>query len=67
MELAEIDVPIEPVPTVISTGGVDRPLNGVLARPRADAFGMAELRPWRSALADYMERAGLSAQPAITA
>ena len=39
----------------------DRPLNGVLARPRADAFGLEPLRHWREALADYMDRAGLLA------
>ena len=32
MEIAGLDVPIEPVETVIAPGGVDRPLNGVLAR-----------------------------------
>jgi dTDP-4-dehydrorhamnose reductase len=54
-------VPIEPVNTTIPEGGVDRPLNGVLARPRADALGLPKLRPWREALDDYMARAGLSA------
>ena len=34
MELAGIDVPIEPVSTTRARGGADRPLNGVLARPR---------------------------------
>jgi dTDP-4-dehydrorhamnose reductase len=58
MELAGIDVPIEPVQTTIAPGSPDRPLNGVLARPRADALGIAPLRPWREALADYMARAG---------
>jgi dTDP-4-dehydrorhamnose reductase len=61
IELAELDVPIEPVQTTIAPGSPDRPLNGVLARPRADALGLAELRPWREALADYMGRAGLRA------
>jgi dTDP-4-dehydrorhamnose reductase len=61
MELAGIDVPIEAVTTTIAPGSPDRPLNGVLARPRADALGLAELRPWRAALADYMGRAGLLA------
>jgi dTDP-4-dehydrorhamnose reductase len=61
MELAGIDVPIEPVQTTIGPGQPDRPLNGVLARPRADALGLAELRPWRDALADYMDRANLRA------
>jgi dTDP-4-dehydrorhamnose reductase len=61
MELAGIDVPIEAVQTTIAPGWPDRPLNGVLARPRADALGLAELRPWREALADYMDRAALLA------
>jgi dTDP-4-dehydrorhamnose reductase len=60
-ELAGIDVPIEAVTTTIAPGSPDRPLNGVLARPRADALGLTELRPWREALADYMERAELLA------
>jgi dTDP-4-dehydrorhamnose reductase len=57
MEIAGIDVPIEPVTTTIGPGQPDRPLNGVLARPRADALGLPELRHWREALADYMSRA----------
>jgi dTDP-4-dehydrorhamnose reductase len=59
MENAGIDVPIEPVETMVPPGGVDRPLNGVLARPRADALGLPPLRPWREALDDYMARAAL--------
>lgn len=51
-EIAGIDVPIEEVTT---SGGVDRPLNGVLARPRADELGLTPLRDWREALEDYME------------
>ncbi len=61
MENAGIDVPIEAVTTTIPEGGVDRPLNGVLARPRADALGLPKLRPVTDALHDYMSRAGLSA------
>jgi dTDP-4-dehydrorhamnose reductase len=57
MEIAGIDIPIEPAQTTIGPGQPDRPLNGVLARPRADALGIASLRPWREALADYMSRA----------
>jgi dTDP-4-dehydrorhamnose reductase len=57
MENAGLDVPVEAVETVIAPGGVDRPLNGVLARPRADELGLAPLRPWREALDDYMARA----------
>jgi dTDP-4-dehydrorhamnose reductase len=57
MEIAGIEVPIEPVNTTIRPGQPDRPLNGVLARPRADALGLPELRHWREALAAYMSRA----------
>ena len=60
MEIAGLDVPIEAVETTIGPGGVDRPLNGVLARPRADAAELTPLRPWRAALEDYMARAGLA-------
>jgi dTDP-4-dehydrorhamnose reductase len=62
LELAGVDVPVEAVSTTIRPGGVDRPLNGVLARPRADALGLGALRPWREGLEDYMSRAGLAAQ-----
>ena len=62
MEIAGLDVPIEAVETTIPPGGVDRPLNGVLARPRADALGIPQLRPWREALEDYMALAGLDAR-----
>jgi dTDP-4-dehydrorhamnose reductase len=61
MEIAGIDIPIEPAQTTIGPGQPDRPLNGALARPRADALGIAPLRPWREALADYMDSAGLRA------
>jgi dTDP-4-dehydrorhamnose reductase len=61
MQLAGIEIPIEPVQTTIPPGGAARPLNGVLARPRADSLGLAPLRPWGEALADYMAEANLSA------
>ena len=60
VELASVDIPVEPVPTVVPEGGASRPLNGVLARPRADAAGLEQLRPWRDALEDYMLSAGLT-------
>jgi dTDP-4-dehydrorhamnose reductase len=63
MQLAEIDVAVEPASTTIPPGGADRPLNGVLARPRADALGLSPLRPWREALADYMAQAELANAP----
>jgi dTDP-4-dehydrorhamnose reductase len=60
MQEAGIEVPVEAGTTVIAPGGVDRPLNCVLARPRADALGLSPLRPWREALADYMALASLT-------
>jgi len=60
MREAAIDVPVAPTKTEIPPGGVDRPLNGVLARPRADSLGLSPLRDWREALADYMRQAGLA-------
>jgi dTDP-4-dehydrorhamnose reductase len=60
MQEAGIDVPIEAMATAIVPGGVDRPLNGVLARKRADSLGLRSLRPWREALVDYMRQAGLT-------
>ena len=61
VDLAGVSVPIEAVETTVPEGGAARPLNGVLARPRADALGLTPLRDWREALADYMARAGLAA------
>jgi dTDP-4-dehydrorhamnose reductase len=60
MANAGIKVPMEPVPTGVGQG-VDRPLNGVLARPGADQLGLPVLRSWQDALADYMHRAQLTA------
>jgi dTDP-4-dehydrorhamnose reductase len=61
MQLAGLEVPIEAVSTTIPPGSPDRPLNGVLARERADALGLEPLRHWQEALSDYMSRAGLLA------
>jgi dTDP-4-dehydrorhamnose reductase len=60
LNLAGIEAEVEPVQTTRSPGGADRPLNGVLGRPRADSLGLTPLRHWRDGLADYMERAGLA-------
>jgi dTDP-4-dehydrorhamnose reductase len=65
MQRAGLDVPVEPVSTTTGPGGVDRPLNGVLARPRTDAVGLPALRSWDEALGDYMNRAGLAARAAL--
>ena len=59
MELAGIEVPVEAGLTTIAPGAADRPLNGVLVSSVAERAGLAPLRPWRTALQDYLERAGL--------
>ena len=61
MDIAGIDVPIEPVNTDVGPGITQRPRNGVLRSVRAAGLGVPPLRPWRAALEDYMERAGLAA------
>ena len=65
MEIAGLDVPVEPVQTVRPAGGADRPLNGVLASERSTEAGLASLRPWRAALEDYMASAGLAAEASV--
>lgn len=66
MRLAGIKVPIHPVRTTIPPSGVERPLNGVLSRPRADDLGIPNLSDWQEGLADYMTRAGLMAPALLT-
>jgi dTDP-4-dehydrorhamnose reductase len=61
VRIASLDAMLDPVTTTIPPGGADRPLNGVLARNRADALGLPVLRHWRDGLADYMNQAGLAA------
>ena len=61
LELSGIEARIEPVDTSRPPGGADRPLNGVLARPRADALGLPRLRPWMDALRDYLGQAEIAA------
>jgi dTDP-4-dehydrorhamnose reductase len=64
LEEAGIETPVEATTTTLAPGGIDRPLNGVLARRRAEQLGLTRLRPWREALADYMQRAALAAATA---
>ena len=47
MEIAGIDVPVEPMPHRAPPGGADRPLNGVLSCRRALELGLPVLRSWR--------------------
>jgi dTDP-4-dehydrorhamnose reductase len=63
MELAGVSVPVEAVSTVRQPGAADRPLNGVLVSPVSEHAGLAPLRSWETALADYLERAGLRPVP----
>jgi dTDP-4-dehydrorhamnose reductase len=64
MAEAGVEASIEPTATVVAADGIDRPLNGVLARPRADALGLEPLRPWQEALRDYIHSAGLAVRAA---
>jgi dTDP-4-dehydrorhamnose reductase len=61
MELAGVDVPVAAGTTTIAPGAADRPLNGVLRSSVSERAGLPPMRPWRTALADYLERAGLLA------
>jgi dTDP-4-dehydrorhamnose reductase len=61
MELAGVEVPVEEAITTIAPGAADRPLNGVLRSTASANAGLPPLRPWRTALADYLERAGMLA------
>jgi dTDP-4-dehydrorhamnose reductase len=63
MEIAGVNVPVEPVATVRPPGGADRPLNGVLSCERARQAGLVPLRDWRDALEDYMASVELAAAP----
>jgi dTDP-4-dehydrorhamnose reductase len=65
VELAGVEVPVEEGITTIAPGAADRPLNGVLRSSVSARAGLPALRPWRAALADYLERAGLLAAAAV--
>jgi dTDP-4-dehydrorhamnose reductase len=67
VELAGVDVEVRPTATERQPGGARRPLNGVLARPRADELGLAPLPHWRTQLESYMEESGLLSQGALPA
>jgi dTDP-4-dehydrorhamnose reductase len=62
MELAGLDIDVQPTSTVRAPGSADRPLNGLLT----SRVGLEPLRPWRDALADYLDRAGLRASAVHT-
>lgn len=64
VEQAGLEVTLEPITTTVPPGGAERPLNGLLARPRADQLGLLPLRHWREALSAYLDEAGLMARAA---
>ena len=64
MELAGMSCPSRPSARCAQPGAADRPLNGVLVSSVSERAGLAPLRPWRTALADYLEHAGLLAAAA---
>ena len=61
VELAGVGVEVRATKTERRPGGARRPLNGVLARPRADRLGLAPLPHWRDQLEGYMASARLLA------
>jgi dTDP-4-dehydrorhamnose reductase len=61
VDLAGLEVPIEPIETEVGLGVTQRPRNGVLRSTRTETLGLTPLRSWREALSDYMGRAGLRA------
>jgi dTDP-4-dehydrorhamnose reductase len=62
MDIAGVETSLEAVSTTVPEGGAQRPLNGVLARARADELELTPLRPWRAALTAYMVDAGLASE-----
>ncbi len=60
VDLAGVGAEVRPTATERPPDGARRPLNGELARPRADSLGLAPLPGWRRQLEGYMERAGLA-------
>ena len=54
LELQGIEAELEPVNTTVAPGQPARPLNGVLARPRADAIGLPRLPSWQDGLERYL-------------
>jgi dTDP-4-dehydrorhamnose reductase len=65
MDLAGVEVPVDEGITTIAPGAADRPLNGVLRSTASTRAGLPALRPWRQALGDYLERAGMLAGSAV--
>jgi dTDP-4-dehydrorhamnose reductase len=67
VELAGVEIEVRPTVTERQPGAARRPLNGVLARPRADALGLTPLPHWRQQLEGYMAAADLLPQEPLPA
>ena len=61
LAIAGVEAEIEAVGTQPRPGDADRPLNGVIVTERLAEPGVAEMRSWHAALADYMRAAGFAA------
>ncbi|MFM9106286.1 MAG: sugar nucleotide-binding protein, partial [Chloroflexota bacterium] len=59
LELAGIDVEIEPTATVQQPGKAVRPSYSAMDSVRLADYGVAPLRPWREALGHYLEAKGI--------
>ena len=61
IELAGIDVEIEPTVSTQQARRARRPPYSALTSQRLAAAGVAPLRPWREALGDYLQAKGIAA------
>ena len=61
IELARIDVEIEPTVSTQQARRARRPPYSALTSQRLAAAGVAPLRPWREALGDYLRAKGIAA------
>ena len=59
-ELAGLTVEVRPIDTAATNPTVRRPSYSVLENRRLEAEGFGLLRRWRDALADYLDRAGVT-------
>jgi dTDP-4-dehydrorhamnose reductase len=59
LELAGIDVEIEPAATVQQPRKAVRPAYSAMESVRLGEFGLGPLRPWREALEHYLEAKGI--------
>jgi dTDP-4-dehydrorhamnose reductase len=58
-DLAGLTVEMEPTPTIAGERRARRPAYSALASKRLGEFGVPPMRPWREALAHYLQAKGL--------